>query len=60
MATSKKPFDLLFEKVTNTLDKTYSNQKSTFKGWTAFFKAFSSITKEYSNQLQKLSKDGSF
>jgi hypothetical protein len=43
--TAKKPFDLMLEKVTTTIDKTYSNQKSTFKGWSAFFKAFGNVTR---------------
>lgn len=55
---AKKPFDSMFERITGIIDKNYSIQKSTFKGWSAFFKAFSHITKEYSNELHKLSKDG--
>lgn len=56
----KRPFDHMLERVTKTIDKNYSNQKSSYKGWAAFFKVFGQITQEYSDSLQKLSKDGSF
>lgn len=54
-----RPFDALLSKVTTTVDTTYSRQKSTYKGWAAFFKEFSSLSRSHSSQLLKLSEHGS-
>jgi hypothetical protein len=53
-----RPFDGLLAKVTNSVDQIYSRQKSTYKGWAAFFKEFSGLSRSHSSQLLKLSEHG--
>jgi len=50
-----RAFDGLLAKVTATVDQTYSRQKSTYKGWAAFFKEFRGLSRTPSSQLLKLS-----
>lgn len=55
--TAIKPFDQVLQKATSIVDRCYSVEKSTYKGFVAFFKEFSSIEKEHSEKLLKLSKE---